>query len=134
MTERGSTDTVDLEASGHLSLRVRATCIGGSEPVPAREATAILRARLLLDTRAVSGLPLRLFDGPAFEHYKEEGSRIPIAVNEWQPRVAVRIRPTAELEFRAAYTETLTRRNIFSDTLDRTTRRASGSSSTKPRA
>ena len=42
-------------------------------------------------------------------------------MNEWQPRVALRISPTAELQFRAAYTETLARRNIFSDTLDRTT-------------
>ena len=42
-------------------------------------------------------------------------------MNEWQPRVALRISPTAELQLRAAYTETLARRNIFSETLDRTT-------------
>ena len=72
---------------------------------------------------SMSSFPLALH-GPSVSlssTTRRKEASIPIAVNEWQPRVALRVSPTAELELRAAYTETLARRNIFSETLDRTT-------------
>jgi hypothetical protein len=120
LTDLGS---VDVQLGGeyaHLNVNTTTTVSPGfSDPEQQEGSAEVARAYGYVDVEFPAHFTWTL--GAAFEHYEDEANSIPIAVSEWQPRVGVRIRPTAELEFRAAYTETLARRNIFSDTLDRTT-------------
>lgn len=72
-----------------------------------------------VDLDPLPGLTLTL--GAALERYDETGGFAPFDATEVQPRLGLRYRIGHGLELRAAYSESLTRLQIFPETLDRTT-------------
>ena len=111
----------DLQAGGEYA-RIEEDARFAAPPfvfLPLGGSAEIARAYGYLDVE----FPERFFwtFGGAFEHYEEDAEFQPVSLTEWQPRAALRYRPVDEVELRVSYSEALTRRNIFPDTLDRTT-------------
>ena len=91
----------------------------GFPPFLSEQTATLHRVHGSVDLDLPADITLTL--GAAYESYEEKKSATPVSIDAIQPKFGLVIAPNQTVSLRAAYTESLTRRSIFPETLERAT-------------